>query len=138
MLRYVCDRCKKVIFTDGPSIRLTVITADENQPDKEERADLCSDCSNLFKMFMSNKESDDSDYPIEMSLAEDKFECPRCYTHYVFEVTEDRRIHVLYKGSNHVDVKTSIITHPPFVNFNCPICNLLLKIPESVLKEVNK
>ncbi|MCR5504747.1 MAG: hypothetical protein K6E94_04185 [Elusimicrobiaceae bacterium] len=124
------------------------MTIKQGLTDKGKDVDLCSKCFHIFNMFMVDK--DDCDNPVEMPLVEDGFECPRCRTHYAFEVPDEvitsdlgariqkRRINVLYKGNNHVDVKTGIITHPPFVSFNCPICNMLLKIPKVVLEEVNK
>lgn len=132
MLRLVCDRCNKVVFTDDQHKSISLIIKDGSN--KEKDVDLCSDCANLFNAFILNK--DDTDDPINMPLAEDGFECPRCFTHYNFSVTdEDRRIHVLRIGSHKVEEG---YIDRPFVNFNCTVCNLLLKIPKVVLEEVNK
>lgn len=132
MLRLVCDRCNKVVFTDDRHKSISLIIKDGSN--KEKDVDLCSDCTNIFDAFMSNK--DDSDDPVEMSLAEDGFECPRCYSHYNFAVIGgNHRIQVLRVASNTVEEG---YVDQPFVNFNCTVCNLLLKIPKVVLEEVNK
>lgn len=129
MLSYVCDRCRKII----PSTDTKKMVRLQFQNDSADRnIDLCSKCFGLFDEFILSGKDD----PVEMSLAEDGFECPCCHTHYVFEVTEDRRINLLRRTSDNI-VEIGNINRE-FFRFNCPQCAQLLTIPESVLKEAYK
>lgn len=136
MLRYVCDRCKKVIdgLNDKPYC-LMMRSADDQ---KSKEIDLCSGCVDLFNIFMLNDQSDGCDDPVEMPLAEDGFECPNCHAHYAFAVTAEFRPRIQVLRMTPTDTIGEGYICNPFVTFNCPICNQVLKIPESVLKEVNK
>ena len=152
MLSYVCDRCRKIMSKDdhSDSIRLVI---KKNRPDKDRDIDLCPGCTKLFNTFMLDDPSDDNDEPVAMPLDEDWFKCPRCHAHYAFNVTDEaitsdfdariqiRRIHVLRRTPER-KLTNNIIEdgyiNQPFVNFHCSMCDQLLKIPENILKEVNK